>query len=374
MSGMTRRSHKAKGAAGAAHRRKPRWSPAAGDESFRAVLASLSDTIISIFGPDCRIRAIWGPSDYPQRHGVSLDSYIGQHVTQFFPKPIARERVRRLKEVLRTGKTTPHEYPFDMPNGRVWMETTFSPMRGADGKINAVLTFAREITERRQAELALRAASRQLVIAREDERKRLARELHDAVGQQLVALHLTLKAAMPEPGRPAGRTSGALLQKAAAMSGELIREIRDISQDIYPATLESLGLAASLRQLASRMACGIRVQVRCPRSMQAMRFDPGIEITLFRVAQEALSNACRHSKATAAVLRLEHSGGNVGIGICDNGTGFDPYSARPGGTGLQTMAHRVEAIGGNLAVTSRPGATKIEARVPVRRPDPSGRE
>jgi len=250
----------------------------------------------------------------------------------------------------------------ECPEQRVCVDSVMVPLMNSDGEVQSVVVMLRDITAEMVAREKLAQVQRSLMGAREQERRSLAGELHDSVGQQLVAAQLALKAARDELVRPAARE----VDKAIRSLGELIQEIRQISHGLYPPTLESLGLWASLKQLCQfARDAGIRTETRVSGGMERRRLEPTIEIALFRIAQEAIYNVTRHSGASRLQLRLAARNGSVLLAVKDDGKGFDPTDASRRGLGLNTMQDRAEAVGAALRIDSSSGGTEIRVEVPV---------
>ncbi len=208
--------------------------------------------------------------------------------------------------------------------------------------------------------------SRQALAALE-ERNRLARDLHDAVKQQVFAAGMQLAAArrllpqQPQEAQAAVTQADALIRQAQQELTALIRELR-------PAALQDKGLAAALREHLETWArqTGIAADFRVQHEQ---RLPLETAQALLRVAQEALANAAKHSEAQQVRIRLAWGNGAVRLTVEDDGQGFEPAAARGRGLGLTSMAERVERLGGRLEITARPGqGTRVEAVVPVKKP------
>ncbi len=206
-------------------------------------------------------------------------------------------------------------------------------------------------------------------LAAVEERNRLARELHDAVKQQVFAAGMQIAAARrhlpthPEQAQQALAQAQRLTQQAQQELTALIRELR-------PAALKDQGLAAALRDALHRWQEQTGIQATL--HLQGERRLPlAVEQTLFRIAQEALSNAAKHSQSTRVTLRVVWAADHVTLIVEDNGQGFDPGRARGRGLGLSSMAERAAELGGYVHIHSAPGqGTRIEARLPL--PPPAG--
>ena len=222
-------------------------------------------------------------------------------------------------------------------------------------------------TARRYAAL-YRQASDRLVTAHEDERARLARDLHDGVGQTLTAVVLMLDAAAAAlssgPDAPSGM---AAVRRARALALAALDEARSVASQLRPARMSELGLGAAVSDLAG--SAGVPVDVWfTPSTLPPGLIQPEREIDAYRVIQEALSNAARHSHATHVWIDAEVRDGQVRVQIGDNGVGFDEGIA-PAGMGLAGMGERAAILNGQLDVQSQPGAgTTVNLVFPVLAP------
>lgn len=226
------------------------------------------------------------------------------------------------------------------------------------------LDALRTRTEREQADAALKRLNRRLMDAREQEQRRLARELHDWLGQELLGLKLAVHNALADHADALPPEAVESLRRAEERSQELTREVRNICYGLYPIALEAMGLGEALAQLARDCRSDIPVRLRRTRSARGARFAPDVEIALFRIAQEAVNNAVKYSQASWIEMRLAVRDSQVRLEVADNGVGFDAEMARHG-LGLTTMKERADAVGGRLAISSAPGRTRIVAGVPV---------
>ncbi|MBI5723896.1 MAG: PAS domain S-box protein [Planctomycetes bacterium] len=221
-----------------------------------------------------------------------------------------------------------------------------------------------EIEERRRMERILQDVRRTLLVAREDERRQVAMDLHDSIGQKVIAMNLSLQSILAGKSSLGDGPVGRTLSDLAGNCTSLIREIRQISHGLYPPTLESLGLANALAQMIHDAQAAGRIRLDCPGDLQRMRLAPRQEIQLFRIAQEALANALKHSQAGHVILSLARKDDRIILAVSDDGKGFDP-GGTAGGMGLNTMRDRAQSCGGALRIDSTPGRTVIEAEVPA---------
>jgi PAS domain S-box-containing protein len=266
---------------------------------------------------------------------------------------------------------------FDAYGTERWALSCGQAARGADGRILRVAGTTTDITERKRAELALRETSdrlqklsRRLLAVQEQERRRLARELHDEIGQLLTGLSFRLDAAAKAtPAEIPER-----LAEARALVRELTAQVRELSQGLRPSLLDDLGLGPALDWLVSRFCAqtGLCGEVNAGR---LGRYPPEVETAAYRIVQEALTNAARHASADTVEVRLSGDAAGLAVDIVDNGCGFDPASSPSGTGGLSGMRERAELLGGTLAIESAPGAgTRVTARLPGDRTPPPPRE
>ncbi|HUU60744.1 MAG TPA: PAS domain-containing sensor histidine kinase, partial [Phycisphaerae bacterium] len=250
------------------------------------------------------------------------------------------------------------------PDGKEnYYEWVCAPAR-FEGELH-IIGVDRDITERMRSERALHAARLKIVMAREQERKRLAEELHDSIGQQTVAMHLALARIQADAKDCANPEVPAGLARLAALCDEMTGRIREVSRGLYPPMLEALGLVTALQQLAHDCRPATRAEVDCPKDIAEARFPGEVEIALYRIAQEAVSNAIRHGRPGRIELRLRCGSGKIRMVVRDDGIGFEPAEVHVKGLGLHSMKERAEAVGGVLQIRSRPGDTRIVVQVPA---------
>jgi signal transduction histidine kinase len=216
----------------------------------------------------------------------------------------------------------------------------------------------------------MRFYARQITQAQEDERKRIARELHDDTVQMLILLSRRLEALAthPEPLPDVVREQLGSLQQ---LISSMLRDVRRFAQDLRPPTLDHLGLVATMEGLTGDLTEKDRIEAEFRVTGSTRRFTPEQELVLFRIAQEALSNVRRHSGATRAAVDLEFCPNAVRITVEDNGRGFNAPDriddlVSTGKLGLIGMHERARTLGGTLTIQSEPGqGTKVIADIPV---------
>lgn len=256
-----------------------------------------------------------------------------------------------------------------------WAARGIFDARGALAEIQAV---GRDVTELRQAmdELGaarerLRGLSRRLLEVQETERKGLARELHDDIGQGLTALKLNLEGVQRarEPGVLEARIADAL-----EAVRHTIDRVRQLSLNLRPLQLDDLGLAAALRSHLDRQAGLARLAAHIEIEAAPGKLAPEVETACFRVAQEAINNIVRHAAAGNVWLRLFAAGERLALSVRDDGRGFDVAAAQRRAAageslGVVSMEERVALAGGSLQIHSAPGeGTVVVASFPVAQP------
>jgi signal transduction histidine kinase len=228
-----------------------------------------------------------------------------------------------------------------------------------------------DITERKRAEKDLEDAHRKLKIlsqrrvkVQEEERRHLARELHDEVGQALTAAKINLQAAMKESDGARSKR----IDETAAILEKLLGQVRQISLDLRPSMLDDLGLVPALRSLLDQQGRRASVAVHLSAKNMPENLDPEIQTTCFRIAQEAITNAVRHANATRLDVDLSCENGNLRLHVRDDGKGFDAESSQEQtvGLGLIGINERAALVGGRAKVVSSPNkGTTIETRLPL---------
>lgn len=265
------------------------------------------------------------------------------------------------------------------PIGRIELEPGRRPVTSARDRrlLGDLVRLAAVTVQATEAGAQLQAIRERLVLAREDERSRLRRDLHDGLGPLLAGVKLRLEAASNVVERDPGRARGILLD-AIDGQGEVIDEIRRIVHDLRPPALDDLGLERAIRQTAERMSDAsqaVEVRGTLPAAV-----PPAVEVAAYRIVAEALTNARRHAGARRVVVDLAASGDALAIDIEDDGVGIARDAV--GGVGLRSMRERAEEVGGALELSSPPGGgARILVRLPLRaesagsaESDPAGHE
>lgn len=251
-------------------------------------------------------------------------------------------------------------------DSEIWVERNSVAHFDAQGKIQRIVGMVADITERKRAEVALSNARLRLIEAQEQERTRIARELHDDIGQRLAMLTVELEQLQHNaPGLTADARNG--LEQLRRESAEIAGDIQSLSHEMHSARLEYLGIAAAMKGFCRDFGEKQRAQIDFKTHDLPSSLPPDISLCLFRVLQEALHNSAKHSGAKNYEVRLWAMVDEIHLTVMDSGTGFDSDAAlEKRGLGLISMEERLQLVNGSFSIDSQPNCgTTIHARVPV---------
>src|SRR5882672_2056844 len=259
----------------------------------------------------------------------------------------------------------------------IWVLNTVALLRGPAEEPRYMIALIQDITERKHAGDALRrsaaelqALSRRLVEVQESERRQLARELHDRIGQSLTALKINLDILQTTLNSGEIDAVRSRLDDSAALLESMMDTIENVSSELRPPMLDDHGLAAALdwysRSFSARTGIAVTLRAGAP----AVRPPHQVEIALFRIAQEALNNVAKHARARRVEITLEHANGECVMSVQDDGIGLageqqDTSNKPRPGLGMITMRERSQAVGGRFDAWALPGrGTRLTVRVP----------
>jgi len=248
------------------------------------------------------------------------------------------------------------------------VEISLSPLQTEEGVL--VTSAIRDISERRRAEESLRVLSGKLLHMQDDERRRLARELHDSAGQILAALSMNLTPLESEAGRT-GPAAAKAVEESLRLVNELSKDLRTISHLLHPPLLDEVGLSSALRLFLEGFTERSEIKVDFAFPDDFGRLSQDSETAVFRVVQECLTNVHRHSGSSVAKIRVARSNGHVRVEVEDRGKGIPPEkrvamdSVGMPGVGIRGMRERLRQLGGNLEIKSNGEGTLVVAQLPV---------
>jgi PAS domain S-box-containing protein len=302
--------------------------------------------------------------------GYSREEIIGHNFKEFVaPEHAKYVRDSFWRKLAQQGETTYEVEVIAKDGRRVPIEISSRAIYDK-GELVGVQGMARDITERKLAQDALQMFSRQLIEAQEDERRRIARELHDQIGQILTAVKMNLHSVQRLCEGP---EAGSYVKDNIEAVDQALRLVRDLSVDLRPPILDDLGLTTALRWYVDRYTkrTGLSVDVLIDLPDENERFSRELETACFRIAQEALTNVVRHAEATQVIVRLTRDADALLLTVKDDGIGFDverlrTRAPRVATLGLISMQERAHAAGGTIELDSAPAnGTEIRFSLPL---------
>ncbi len=285
--------------------------------------------------------------------------------------PVYRDKFVDLTQRIYRGESGTLEFEMIGLRGtRRWLETHAVPLRDQEGTITAALGITRDISIRKQAEETLRLLAKKILEAQELERKRISRELHDSIGQMLSSVKFRLHGVI-EKRNGSVRLHRRELSVVQSLLDKTLQEVRRISQNLRPSILDDLGLVSAVRSLCEDFEKDTKISVISLLDDLPKRLPPDVELVLFRIIQETLSNVEKHSQATQLALEMVYHDSLLDVIIRDNGKGFHPrvLKERHGsrrGLGLDSIEERAASIGASVHIESSPGqGSEIIVHIPL---------
>ena len=304
---------------------------------------------------------------FEKHSGYARDEIIGHTALELELWIDLRERETLIDTVRRQGNAREQEVHFRTKSGQVVVILLSVELVELHGQ-QCLLTVGQDITERKRAEEELRRLSGRLLQSQDEERRRIARDLHDSTGQDLVALATMLGQLRPSiPSRE--QKSRKLLSECKALADQCIRETRTLSYLLHPPVLDEAGLEDAIRDYVKGFTKRSGIQVALELSPRLGRMTRDVELALFRVVQESLTNIHRHSGSPQAKIRIACNS-HLTLEISDSGQGASA-SATKGehrldvGVGIPSMQERVKLIGGRLHVDFGAHGTTVHVTLPL---------
>ncbi len=352
------------------------------DSYLRAIIDSFEDELLVV---DKDYRIVQANEAVLRKHGKRRQEVIGSHCYEV-SHGLARHCSRPLHEcplrtVWKTGKSAQatHIHIFSVKGERQerYVDIIASPVTDSRGNIIAVTELMRDVTDLKETEKQLQASREQLrslsahlESIREEERKKIAHDLHDDTSQVITSLTAILEAAASDLPTSANK-SRVLLNKAQELAIQILDQIHKLIYQLRPTIIDDLGLAAAIRWLAESNleVAGIKVSIKVIG--REIRLTSELETTLFRVVQEVINNISRHAQANNVSINLHFKKRTVILRVRDDGCGFDVNEAitskdRPRGLGLLGMKERIELAHGNMNIRSYlGGGTEVDIEIPL---------
>ena len=357
-----------------------------GGEMYRLLVNCVKDYAIFILDPD-GIVITW--NEGAQRiKGYTHDEIVGKHFSKFYlPEAVQTGwPERELSLAVQDGRFADEGWRVKKDGSAFWASVIITPLHDSEGKLAGFAKVTQDMSERRKweeriqglnAELRARVAqldqyqrvvelrtlelqrlSAQLLLAQDQERRRIARDLHDGLGQQLSGLKMAV-----DTGDQDGQ--------ASALADEALKMVRNLSYLLHPPLLDESGLRPALHWyvdgLAKRGSLKLSLSIRPP---DFPRLSKDVEVAIFRVVQESLTNVYRHAESESARIEIEKQAEFVIVRVRDYGKGMAPEFAQgkvPAtmGVGISGMRERIRQFGGELQVSRAEPGTVVEARVPI---------
>jgi PAS domain S-box-containing protein len=334
--------------------------------------------------------------------GYTAREAIGQHITLIVP-PERLDEEAQILERLRRGEIVDHFETIRRRQDGTYLDVslTISPVRDSFGRVIGASKVARDISEQKRAQEnyrklteslevevrarteelrwqhvqvvkhaeQLRALSRRMLEVQDNERRHVARELHDSAGQTLTVLGISLARLRQELGKRSGRAAK-FAEEAEELAQQLSREIRTTSYLLHPPLLDERGLGAALswyvRGLMERSGLNIELNIQ----EEFGRLSPDLELVIFRLVQECVTNIHRHSGSQTAQIDLRREGASVSLVVQDQGKGIGAeklteLQADDPGVGIRGMRERASQFGGRVEITSNGSGTRVVAMFPI---------
>jgi len=365
---------------------RPRGTPAEQTDLYRLLVESIRDYAVFVLDPEGRVLT-WNPGAQALK-GYSRDEIVGMHFSKFYlPEAVASGwPERELMLARKEGRFADEGWRVKKDGTSFWASVIITPLISIDGSLTGFAKVTQDLTDRRQAEERVQALNRELrqrvteldqsrrvielrtlelqklsgrlLVIQDEERRRLARDLHDELGQQLSALKMML---------PKGSGN----DQACLIADTAISTVRNLSYLLHPPLLDETGLRSALYWYIDGMVKRSGIQVSLTLTPQIFpRLAKDMEMTIFRVVQESLTNVYRHANSDSARVEIDKQAEWVVIRVRDYGKGLpQEMTAKTHssnlGVGITGMRERVRQFGGELTLSRAEPGTLVETRIPL---------
>jgi PAS domain S-box-containing protein len=357
------------------------------EERFRMLVETVQDYAIFRLDPEGRV-VTWN-AGAERIKGYKASEILGRHFSCFFSEQDVRsgKAERGLEIAAKEGRFEDEDWRVRKDGSKFWANVVVTALRDDTGQLVGFTKITRDFTERMLAEKSLQESQRklqasekslrelslQLLSMQDEERRQIGREMHDSLGQYLSVLKMKLDSIRSDSRTGIATARKQAVAECAALVDECVKEVRTISYLLYPPMLEELGLKSAIPWYLDGFSkrSGIRTTFEMVEDFERLPRD--VELILFRVLQESLTNVHRHSGSITANVRVRRTAETVILEVTDQGKGVPDgilqESARDWigapGVGLRSMSHRLRQLGGMLELTSTEAGTQLRAMIPV---------
>jgi PAS domain S-box-containing protein len=368
------------------------------EEKFRLLVDSVQDYAIFMLDAEGNVNS-WN-TGAARLKGYKASEIIGKHFSCFYPELDLRagKPAWELEEATRVGRFEDEGWRLRKDGTRFWANVVITVLRDKNGQVTGFSKVTRDITERMEAhealkktnqelknevdqrreaerklhdsEKSLRQLSGRLLRMQEDERRRIGRELHDSVGQYLAALKMALDSAQSDQAVQ-GTNARQQLVECVHLAEQSIKDLRTIAYLLYPPMLEEMGLRSAIPWYLEGFSKRSGIQIDFDISPDFGRLSRDVELVIFRVLQESLTNVHRHSGSSIACVRVIVEEGYARLEVTDYGKGIASDVLSQGadavgslGVGIRSMVERLQQVGGKLEISSNRHGTKMLATIP----------
>jgi PAS domain S-box-containing protein len=356
------------------------------EQRFRLLVEAVQDYAIFMLDPEGNVTS-WNIGA-ERIKGYKASEIIGQHFSRFYPEEDVRagKPARELEVARREGRVEDEGWRVRKDGSEFWALVVITALRDQSGQIVGFAKVTRDFTERmkaqqqlqesqrrlRESEESLRQLSLRLLRAQDEERRRIARDLHDTLGQILTVLKMKLDS-LSSTVVAANSDDAKQLALAGQLTEEAVKEVRTISYLLYPPMLEELGLKSAIAWYLDGFAQRSGIKTSFTAASGFPRLAGDVELALFRVLQESLTNVHRHSGSAVADVELSLNDETAVLQVRDHGEGMRNGDLEQSlqdwtgafGVGLRGMSERLREVGGKIELKSTPHGTTVRATVPA---------
>jgi PAS domain S-box-containing protein len=318
---------------------------------------------------DCDMRYVQASDRWCADYSVNSEQLLGR--SQYEVMPDMPSYWKEMHERGLRGETLQGDDRWVREDGTVkWIRWEICPWKKPSGVVGGILVFAEDITDRKRLEQTISELNQKLIISQETERTRIARELHDDIGQRLTLMATELELLRQDP-----ELHSKVYDRLAELrdqSSELVSDVQALSHSLHSSKLEYLGVASAMKSFCREFGEHQKMEIDFQSRDLPDLIPPDISLALFRVFQEALHNSAKHSGVKHVEVRLWGRGKQIELTVQDSGVGFEVEAAKESwGLGLINMQERLKLVNGQFSIESQlSSGTTIHAQVPL----PSGSE